>query len=161
MAGDGNLPRSRSDSGHTVPHEGKMVFDVTTWKWYEVRDSYRLGHRSDVQLQPPGGYDTRHVSTDQFTSEIGSRLLLKTVTRSLADADRWPDAVGDMAHNVFTNDFGIPDDALTCPDCGHSAADGYVRLLHDSVRWDDPEGPTLHCRDCRANWGVRRAVIDL
>jgi hypothetical protein len=160
MAGD-ELSRSRSESGSSVPHEGKHVFDVTTRKWYGVHDSYRLGHDMQVWLKPPGGYDPRHLSTQDFVAEIGSRLLLKQVTRSLGESGDWDSAVGSMAYNVFTDELGLPDDVLTCPQCGATCEDGQIRMHHAFVSYDYPdEGPLLHCRQCRAEYGVRPDVID-
>lgn len=160
MAGD-ELTRSRSESGNSVPHEGKHVFDVTTWKWYSVHESYKLGAGRDVWLDPPGGYDARHVDTQDFVAEIGSRLLLKRVTRSLGESGDWEGSVGSMAYNVFTDVQGLPPEVLTCPQCGAACEDGQIRMHHAFVSYDYPdEGPLLHCRNCRAEYVVRPAVID-
>lgn len=145
----------------SVRHEGKFVFDVTTRKWYEVRPDYRLGPRNNVHLQPPGGYDDRHLSEDDFLQEIGRRLLLKSVTQSLRDTGDWGTAVGSMAANAFTDGMGLPDDVLTCPQCGATCDDGDVHLKHTFASYDYPdEGVVLHCRDCRTDWGVIPSVID-
>lgn len=151
----------RSRRGEAVPHDGKMVFDVTTRKWYEVRESYTPGAGRDVQLQPPGGYDTRRVDTKDFVSEVGSRLLLKRVARSLGDNGDWYSEVGSMSYTVFTDELGLPAAVVDCPDCGATCTDGQVRMHHAFAGFDYPdEGPVLHCRQCRGNWGVRPAVID-
>lgn len=147
--------------GDAVPHEGELVFDVLTWKKYHVRETYRLGNRMDVHLQPPGGADPRHLPEDDFVAEIGSRLLLRPVLSSLEDGGNFNSEVGRMAANVFDK-LGFPDEVLTCPNCGATVEDGDIKLQYTLEYWDIPdEGPKLTCRDCRNSvWCVRPAVIN-
>jgi rubredoxin len=148
MAGD----RTRRQSGSgSVPHHGKWVFDVITWKWYEVRESYRMQRNADVWLQPPGGYDPRHVGRKQFVAEIGSRLLLRRVTNALRDRGAFAEEAGSMAVSVYTDQLGLSPDDLTCPDCGADADDGQVRC-HNPQDAEDGGTLLLHCRHCRYNW---------
>jgi len=151
----------QTDTDSGVPHEGKYVFDVTTWKWYHVRDSYTIGAGRDVWLHPPGGYDSRHLDTDDFVAEIGHRLLLKRVAKAIGEQGSFTDEVGTMAYSVFTDTLDLPDQVLTCPDCGATAEDGQIRMRHTMAGHEDGEGPRIHCRNCVTEFAcVRPGAFD-